>query len=259
MRFTVQTTPGQVLYIQVGSQPDTSESGSFSYSFTQPAQKIVAAVLPTARSVLENTVATAYASIINTSAATLNACRIVMPAEIPAGFSYQTADSGNNLTGTINNPAFIGAGAVQSFVIAVTPSSHMGSTDIQLVFDCEDTAPAAIVPGLTTFLISPSPVPVPDLVSVSVTPSNDGIVAITAEGTGLFVASTINIGVAGAITATVDDNGRNLPLAVSLCRTNPQTGGCGNPETPGPSSSFTLAANEIGTFSMFVQASQARP
>ncbi len=64
----------------------------------------------------------------------------------------------------------------------------------------------------------------------------------------------MNIGVSGSITATVDDNGKSLPLSVTLCRTDPATGACVTPASPRPSTTSTIAKDEIATYAVFVQA-----
>jgi hypothetical protein len=46
---------------------------------------------------------------------------------------------------------------------------------------------------------------------------------------------------------------RNLPLTLSICQTNPQTGACINPTTPGPSTTVTVAQNQSVVLSTFVQ------
>jgi hypothetical protein len=254
---TVQVQSGQTYFIQTSAAEGyyaANTFASFSFAFTQPPIKLVAAVLPTARSVSVGTPATAYGTMINTSSSDLYACLMAMPSGVPATFQYRAADALNNFTAPLNTAVTIPAGGTQNFIFGFTPTTTIDSQDIQVVFDCVNSAPAASIAGLDTFLLSASTAPVPDLISISVTPSTDGITNIPGDsGTGLFVASTVNIGTTAAITATVDDNGRQLPLHIALCRTDPSNGECTNPATPGPSSTFTLGNNEIATFSIFVQ------
>jgi hypothetical protein len=50
-----------------------------------------------------------------------------------------------------------------------------------------------------------------------------------------------------------------LPLTLTLCQTNPQTGACINPSVPASSVSLTINAGETPTFSIFAQASGSIP
>jgi hypothetical protein len=179
-----------------------------------------------------------------------------MPAKAgtPGVFQYQTTDSNNDLTGSVNAPVDIPNNAIQNFVFAFTSSQTLSGAEIALVFDCENTAPAQTAVGVNTFLLSASNSPSPDLVAIGETPSHDGIVRIpSTSGTSFFVAAAINIGAAGTITATADDGGRGLPLSMTICQTNPSTGQCLSP--PAASTTTTVASNQTVTYSVFVQAS----
>src|SRR5205823_4549362 len=46
---------------------------------------------------------------------------------------------------------------------------------------------------------------------------------------------------------------RNLPLTPLICQTNPSTGACINPTTPGPSSTVSVNKNDTVFFTTFVQ------
>jgi len=127
---------------------------------------------------------------------------------------------------------------------------------VEFNFAGPTTPPAPIFPGVNTLLFSASDTPVPDVVALGATcPSNDGIpltVNIPGNtGTGAFAVATINVGAAGDITVTADTGSANLPLGVTVCRTNPVTGACIAP----PSSSVvaTMGAGVTATFSIFVK------
>jgi hypothetical protein len=261
---TVTVVAGQTYYIQTSTRdgffaPYTT--AGFNFSFTQPPLNVVAAVLPNARSVQVGSPATAFATMINTHTTNnVGGCQIVLPQGIPADFQYRAADANNNFTAPVNTPVGIPAGGRQDFVFGVTPTAPLNSLDIPLIFDCIGTAPATSISGLDTFLLSASTTPVPDLMSISATIGNDGIANIPGTtGTGFFTAATINISSTGTVTATVDDNGRNLPLAVALCQTDPSTGACINPATPASSSTFALANNETATFTVFARGAGTIP
>ena len=232
-----------------GSSTSSTFTVRWFYDFTT--SPLLAAVSPYARSVGVGTPATAYGTIINTGAAATG-CRIDIPGGIPATFQYRASDASNNFIAPLNTPVNIPAGGTQNFVFGITPAAPIDSLDLGMVFGCTGTADVISLSGLNTFLLSASNAAVADVVSVSLTPTNDGITNMPGPtGTGIFVASTINIGAAASITASVDDNGRNLPLIPTLCRTDPSNGQCTNPTTPAPTATFTLGTNEIATFTVF--------
>jgi peptidyl-Asp metalloendopeptidase len=216
---------------------------------------IVSAVLPSSRSVQVGATATAFATIINAGSVTAPACGISLLTSLSATFTYQTTDPATNqVTGAPNTPANIAAGAAQSYVFALTPSAPVASTDVQLNFDCTNTDPAPITTGLNTLLLSASATPVPDMVALAATPSNDGIVNIPGgTGTGAFAVATVNVGASGSITASADTGAASLPLTVSLCETNPATGQCIS--GIGSTVTTTINTNATPTFGIFVQAS----
>jgi CSLREA domain-containing protein len=219
----------------------------------QQATGVVAAVLPSSRSVQVNTPAAVFATVINTGQAIAASCSISPLTGVPASFIYQTTDPATNqVTGFPNTPADIAAGATQSFVFAITPTAPIAPTDVQFSFDCSDTDPAPISVGLNTLLLSASDTPVPDIVALAVTLSNDGIVNVSGtNGAGAFAVATVNLGATETITASADTGSASLPVIISLCQTNPPTGQCIS--TIGPSVTTTINANTTPTFGIFVQ------
>ncbi len=214
---------------------------------------LAAAVLPGSRSVQVGTPATAFATIINAAPDTALGCGLAPLTSLPAAFSFQTTDPATNqLIGTPNTPVAIPAGAAQSFVLALTPSSPVAPTDVVFTFDCANTPPAATVVGVNTLLLSASATAVPDIVALAATPDNDGIVNIPgATGTGVFAVATANVGAGGPITASADTGSAILPVAVTLCETNAATGQCAS--ATGPSVTITINANATPTFGIFVR------
>jgi hypothetical protein len=214
---------------------------------------IVAAVLPSSRSVQVGATATAFATIINTGSVSATGCGLSPLTSLPATFTYQTTDPATNqVTGAPNTPVNIAAGAAQSYVFALTPSAPVAPTDVQFSFDCANTDPAPINIGLNTLLFSASVIPVPDIVALAVTPTNDGIVNIPGtNGTGVFAVAAVNVGASGSITASADTGAATLPVNISLCETNPAIGTCisaiGNTVTT------NINANATLTFGVFVQ------
>jgi hypothetical protein len=215
----------------------------------------VAAVLPGSRSVQVGVAATAFGVIINTGKAVAKACGLAPGTSLPASFNFQTTDPATNtLTGTPNTPVDVNAGALQTFVFGIVPSAAFAPTDVALEFTCANTLDAPAYVGTNTLLLSASTTPVPDLIAIGATPSNDGIVNIPGTaGTGLFATAAVNIGAAATITASADDGGAGLPVNLSICQTNPSTGQCTNPSTPGPSATVAVANNQTVTFTVFVK------
>jgi uncharacterized membrane protein len=214
----------------------------------------VAAVLPASRSITIGGTATAFATIINPSADPLNNCFITPVTPLPATFAYQTTDSATNaLTGMPNTPASIPAGGAQSFVFAVTANAAMPPTQITLGFECGYAAPAPVQVGLDTLLLSVSPAPVPDIVALGATISNDGIVHVPGpNGAGAFSVATVNLGAGATITASASLATPGLPLALAICQTNPISGQCLAPA--GPSATALIGASQTPTFAVFAAA-----
>jgi hypothetical protein len=215
----------------------------------------VAAVLPGSRSVQVGVAATAFGVIINTGNAVAKACGLAPATSLPASFGFQTTDpKTNQLTGTPNTPVDVNAGALQTFVFGIVPSAAFAPTDVALAFTCANTLDAPVHVGTNTLLLSASTTPVPDLIAIGATPSNDGIVNIPGTaGTGFLATAAVNIGAAATITASADDGGAGLPVNLSICQTNPSTGQCTNPATPGPSATVAVANNQTVTFTVFVK------
>jgi hypothetical protein len=220
---------------------------------SQGATGLLSAVLPSSRSVQVGVAATAFATVINTTQAIAVGCSISPLTGIPASFVYQTTDpTTNQVTGSPNTPVNIAAGAAQSFVFAITPIVPIAPTDVRFSFDCSNTELAPINIGLNTLLPSASATPVPDIVALAATTTNDGIVNIPGtSGSAAFAVATVNVGATGTITASADTSSTTLPVAINLCETNPVTGDCIS--GIGPSVTTQINANATPTFGIFVQ------
>jgi Protein of unknown function (DUF4038)/Putative collagen-binding domain of a collagenase len=218
-----------------------------------PVMSLAAAVLPSSRSVQVGTAATAFATIINAGSSTAAKCGISPVNSVPATFSYQATDPATNqVTGSPNTPVNITAGAAQSFVISLTPTGNIAPTDVQFSFDCDNSNPAPINTGLNTLLLSASSSPVPDIVALAATLTNDGIANIPGtNGTGAFAVATVNVGAAGTITVSADTGSSSLPVNIFLCQTNPATAQCIS--AIDGSVTTTIAAGATPTFGIFVQ------
>jgi Divergent InlB B-repeat domain len=180
-----------------------AESVSASFSQAAPPTSPLAAVLPSSRSATVNNPVTAFATIINSGGSAAPACAIAAAGGLPLAFAYQTTNPTTNaLTGTVSTPIDIPARQAQSFVIALTPSSAFDPTNLVLSFACTNVAPAPVDIGLDTLLLSASTSPVPDIVALVATASNDGILHIPgSSGSNAFAVATVDVGSAGTITA----------------------------------------------------------
>jgi hypothetical protein len=213
---------------------------------------VVAAILPSSRSVQIDSPATAFATIINAGQAQATDCTILPITGIPATFTYQTTDPAtNHVTNSPNTPVDIPAGAAQSFIFALTPNALITPTDVQLSFECTNSNPAPIISGVNTLLFSASAASVPDIVALAATLNNDGIVNILGtNGAGVFAVATVNVGAGDTITVVADTGGAVLPVNILLCQTDPQTSVCLSPlATSVPT---TILPNETPTFGVFV-------
>jgi len=218
------------------------------------AQTLQAAVLPNSRSVMTTTPATAFATVINAGRIPALGCRIGAPVTVPAQFTYQTTQRFTNvLVGTPNTPVDIPAGASQTFVVVFQPRFAFEPLSVPFTFVCTNTPPAAIISGVNTLLLSASSSPVLDVVALSATPNNDGIVNVAQTAGGVFSVATINVGATDQVNVSADTGNVSLPLSILLCQTNPVTGQC-------VTSLFqTLTGTMVGgftfTFAVFVNAS----
>ena len=248
------TTTGVVTF--VGSLDHVAKGIAF---VEGPVTSLLAAMLPSSRSVQIPVPATAFATIINAGPAPATGCGISLIPAIAADFSYQTTDPATNqVTGSPNTPVNIASGAAQSFVIALTPTSPITSTDVQFSYSCNNASPAPNIIGLNTLLFSASATPVPDIVALAATLTNDGVVNIPGtNGTGAFSVATVNVGASGSITASADTGSAALPVNILLCETNPATGQCIS--AIGSGVTTQINGNATPTFAIFVQGNDNVP
>ncbi|MDB5397809.1 MAG: lyase-like protein [Rhodospirillales bacterium] len=189
---------------------------------------LVAAVLPSSRSIQVGHTATAFATIINGGASALTNCRILPLTTVPGHFSDQTTDPSTNAAiGSPNTPVALNAGASQSFYTSYQANAAVSPTDVVPSFDCKNVDPAVPVTGLNTLLLSSSYVATPDVIALSAMPSGDGILDIAGtSGSNAFAVATANVGAAGSVNASVDTGSATIPVTLKICPTNPSTAAC---------------------------------
>jgi hypothetical protein len=227
------------------------------YSALPPATSspLVAAILPSSRSVQVPNPATVFATTINSSSSAATGCRISPVTNVNGRFLYQTTDPATNqLTRSPNTPVTIPADTAQSFLLAFTPAAAQTSSDVMFVYVCAGMASAVPIIGVNTVRIVFDTNPVPDMIAVGLTPSNDGYSHTGCDnGTGLFAIASINIGVSASLTARARVSNASLPLTTTVCQTDPNTAQCLS--TPAPTVTATVGQNQSTTWSAFLQAS----
>jgi hypothetical protein len=234
-------------------------SGGNLTACASPPVTLAAAVLPSSRSVLRGSPATAFATLVNAGPITASGCTIAPITSVAAGFAYQTTDPATNaLIGTQNTPASLPAGASQSFVVAFTPTAPLDPSDVAIGFVCSTSLGAPVTPGVNTLLLSASASPAPDIIALAATASNDGILHIpSASRVGAFAVATANLGASAMIIATANTGTASLPLAISICETDPASGQCA--AAAGPSAATLIAGGATPTFGIFVTATADVP
>ena len=257
---TTSTSSSSGTSTSSSSSTSTSSSSttSTSSSSANTSAGLVAAVLPESRSAQVGGTVTAFATMINTGTAAVSGCSISPATSLPVTFVYQTTNPTTNaLTGTANTPVSIaGHNGSQSFVVALTPSAAFAPTNVAVNFSCSNAAPAPVVTGLNTLLLSASTTPTPDVVVLAATMQNDGIVHVTGTPSkGEFAVATDNLGSGDTITVATNTGAASLPVTITLCQTNPQTGQC--LQTPSATVTTTINSNATPTFGIFVSASAA--
>lgn len=232
-----------------------------------PASALVAAVLPSSRSVLSSSAATFFATMINAGPTTLDNCRIALdPNETPPGveLSFQATDPVTNIpVGTPNRAVTIAGGnSAQSFMLSLNlnPASATAPLALQyfsFYFVCNGTSPAAVIPGVNTIDLTLSKSPGADVIALAATPTSNGIVEGPIGGAAAFGVASINLGATETLTVSVDTGLATLPVAVNICQTEAGTGQC--LATPAPSLQLNYAGGAAPTFSVFVQPTGAIP
>jgi hypothetical protein len=221
---------------------------------------LVAAVGPSSRSVQVGSTATAFALILNSGTVTALGCSLAPLTSLPITFSYQALHCATNLPlAALNTPVDISAGGGGCFIFTLTPSSPIVPTNLTFNFDCTDTNPAPVTPGVNTFLFSASTTPPLDLVASALTGNQpeDGIVNLPgATGAKFIVLGTINLAsIGGTITAEANTGGVSLPVNLSICQWNIATASCLAPFAPSVTSMIgaTGSGQDFASFVVLVQ------
>jgi glucose/arabinose dehydrogenase len=189
----------------------------------QAQAQVLAAVLPSSRSVAVGQPATAFATMINAGPVAATGCAVELASPIAAGFAFQTTDPATNLvTGSPNTPVSIPPQGSQSFVFAITPTAPLEPTVVALRFQCANAAAAAVIPGVDTLRLSAAPGPTPDLVAlVALRPGENAVSLPGAGGSDVFGVAAVNVGTAGTV-AVQPETDTPLPVGLAICQTDAQ-------------------------------------
>jgi hypothetical protein len=215
------------------------------------ASPLVAAVLPSSRSVQVNRLASAFVTVINTGSTTAHGVTISPSTAVPGSFAFQMTDPATNVpVGSPNTPVDIPQNGSQTFVLSFVPNQVFGPADVS--FNISGSGVPAVTPitGVNTLLLSASSTLVPDIVALAATPTPGLITNVSGpNGLGAFAVASVNVGASGSVTVTADTGGVPLPLTLSLCQTDPTSAACLSP--PAPSVTTAIDAGATPTFSVF--------
>ena len=231
---------------QDGSDPLDGES----MPEVATAPVLVSSVLPTSRSVKVDALATAFATIINTSDAAANGCSVVPLTPLDGAYFFQTTDPTTNaVTGGPNAPVDIPGQGLQTFVFGLVPGAELGGLDVVMRYDCANTEPAPQFPGINSIQLSADYDDVPDVVAL-VAASAGTVDLDTQTGNGVFAVATVNVGAAGRVNFAASMSNPQFDTVINWCETDAQSL-CIDPLTSTPLA-VDVVPGGTRTFGVFV-------
>lgn len=224
--------------------------------FAVPQPSVVAAVLPSSRSAQVNQTVTIFATMVASELG--NGCSIDLASSIDASVDFQRTNPLTNAPiSAVNVPVYMRPNVPMSFVLSITAFAPLEPQEVEFKFVCNTGQPAPVLITTNTLLFSASEVPVPDIVALSATINNDGIVNIPdAQSFGIFSAANVNLGAPSNITASLITLGETLDEAL-ICPTVFETGAC--IEAPAQSTVTFIGSNGTASYGVFVRSSQNVP
>jgi subtilisin family serine protease len=256
----VPVTEGKVYWIRIGGQTDRA-FGTLFYGLAPPGPHVLrTAVLPNTRSVQIGETATAFMTVLNPASSGLNAqaCRIEAARDSDVRFVYRETDATNTPVGS-NDPRFdLAPGELKTFVISfVAPDA----SESEFVFNvyCNNQIPTDRNPTnpVDDFILRTVPEPALDVISIALTPDNNGIIDVSNTRFSAFALAAINNGLLSGdvrIEAEAVDGpfGRTADnVTVEICETDPADGRCLSSRASSMVSSY--GPGGVRTYSVFVR------
>jgi len=211
---------------------------------------VLAAVLPSSRSVMLGETLTAFATVLGTGIA--NDCRVQLNEDFSmlASLSFQATNPVNNVVVGVQDQSFLLLpGVPQTLLLTLTPSSAISAEEMLFDFVCSEGA-APVSTGTNTLLVSAEVEAPADVVALAATLANDGVVALpVGGGAGFFSVASVNLGTSTELNVRPVVLGAPLD-GISICQTNPVTSVCLQEASAWVSTN--VEAGETPTFAVFV-------
>lgn len=217
------------------------------------AGQLLAATLPSSRSISVGQTATAFATMLNTSSVAAKNCRVApLNNEERAEITVTSTNPATNAVEGEPNATFdLAPGGAATLLLALKAKQVIPSTGYRFDFYCENGPSAPVFQGVNTLDFTASAGLTPDIIAITDTPSRDGVARIPGpDGTALVVAAAINIGIPDDIVVSAVSSGVS-GLPVFVCQTDPSTAQCLAPPTA--ELRVLSARSVVQTFSFFVQ------
>ena len=221
-----------------------------------PDVSLFASLLPSSRSVsVDGGEATVFASVINGGSENARDCVVRRRTSAGVNFWFQTTDpQTNRLTGTRNMPVDLAPGQVQTYLLSLDPVTDFSAQEVQFSFECANAAPAPVIPGLNTLLLSAPRVAGPDIIAVTASSSSrgGGTVDVSLANGGVFAIAITNVGATGRVTVEPDFS--SLPLSsATVCQIDAAANCLG---ALGPTVNLEIGNLGVATFAVFLSASE---
>jgi YVTN family beta-propeller protein len=249
--LVVINTANNTIVKKIGVTGSIVAGGSF---IAPPRSPLTATVSPLARSVTVGAHPVVRATLSNNGATPL-ACGVeaLPPSANDLQLSYLPTNAAGASTGPADKQVTVAGHATQFFDITLTSKTAQAVTSLPLIFNCNGVTRAPSVAGVNTLDLAFSANKTADVIARAYIDT----VTVPVNGNRNFAVSTNNVGAADTLTISADDNGALLPLAITVCPSNPKTGACLS--AAGKSISVPFAANEKQTFLVSVHAADYIP
>ncbi len=219
--------------------------------------RVLSAALPLFRSAQVGVETAVYASVSNQSTEiTYQGCTVRPFSTQDLSYRvFETDPSTNVMVGGEITSFSLTPLMTKTFVVLLTPTAEFSVTDIQMIYDCGNSARPESLDGLNRVRLTATSTPTPDIVSVATT-NTPGVAELTyAPGqlyqlaTGMFVVSAYNLG--------ADADAANFGMSADLDRLSATVcvldGMSQCVEEPTDTVSFMIGADETVQFGVFVE------